>query len=68
MVIDHFDSKSIKRRPLEWLSAAVRDAKLKYDDCVTPQPSDGRTFPAHAAMWSNIAGKYQAEIDRRSAA
>jgi hypothetical protein len=64
MIIDHFDGKSLKRRPLDWLNEAFRDAMVKYHSCAEPD-AHGRTSPAHAAMWNGIASKYQAEVDRR---
>ena len=64
MVIDHFSDRSIKRRPIEWLNEAFRDAMVKYHQCCEPD-SRGNASPAHAAMWNGIAGEYQAEIDRR---
>lgn len=64
--IDHFDGKSLKRRSLDWLNEAFRDAMVKYHGCATPD-RDGRTYESHARMWNGIAGKYQAEIERRRA-
>ena len=54
---DHFDGKSLKNRSTEWLTEAFRDAMVKYHACATTE--------AHARMWNEIAGKYQAEIERR---
>ena len=62
--VDHFSGKSVTDRTAEWLNSAFRDAILKYHDCAEPA-ADGRTFPAHAAMWNGLAGTYQAEIERR---
>ena len=66
MFIDHFDGKSLKNQSRDWLNEAFRDAMVKYHGCAEPDTA-GRTYPAHAAMWKGIAGKYQAEIERRSA-
>jgi hypothetical protein len=60
MIVDHFDGKSLRNRSLAWLHAAVENALARYHDCSTSE--------AHARMWSNIAGKYQCEIERRAAA
>lgn len=65
MFTDHFDGKSIKSKSDAWLRAAIDDAQRKSKDCATPQESDGRTFPAHVAMWEALAAKYKAEMQRR---
>lgn len=62
MFTDHFDGKSLKRRPTAWLTAAHQDARAKAEGC----RRDGAT--AHFNMWIAKATKYAGELDRREGA
>jgi hypothetical protein len=60
MTVDHFDGRSLRRRPDEWLMAAIADCHLKLRDC--------GGSPAHRAIWSAKADEYVAEQVRRDLA